>query len=185
TRMTADLIVLGYLTGQIASALSFSGTPAAKFDISSLQEEWAGLGYYPEGYLSKPAGNKLDAPGEAARRVAELTQGKREYLYECIKLPKQQAVPLLSAALKDTADSAARLLLAQALAWFGEQQGNEIVLEDLNNLYAQEQEKGYPADFVDNYDLIRGREHNVLEGLYRSEERRVGKECRSRLTPSY
>ena len=73
---------------------------------------------------------------------------------------------MLKTALQATSDSSATLLLAQALAWFGEQQGNEIVLQDLNNLYAQEREKGYPADFVDNYDLIRGREHNVLEGLY-------------------
>ena len=49
TRMTSDLIVLGYLTGQIAAALSFSGgTQARDFDITPLQQEWADLGYYPE-----------------------------------------------------------------------------------------------------------------------------------------
>jgi hypothetical protein len=166
TRMTADLIVLGYLTGQIAAALAFGGTPAKDFDVSELQEEWAALGYYPKGYLSKPAGNKLDSPGESKRRVEALSQGKREYLYECIKLPKDEAVPLLGEALRATAEPTGKLLVAQALAWFGEQTGNEVVLQDLDTLYAEEQKQGHPDDFVDNYDLIRGREHNVLEGLF-------------------
>lgn len=166
TRMTSDLIVLGYLTGQIAAALSFNNTQTKDFDITPLQQEWAALSYYPEGYLSKQAGNKTGAPGEAERRVKALSQGKREYLYECIKLPKQQAVPLLKESFQTTADAPTQLLIAQALAWFGEQTGSDVILRDLNNLYAQEREKGYPADFVDNYDLIRGREHNVLEGLF-------------------
>lgn len=166
TRMTSDLIVLGYLTGQIAAALSFSGTKAKDFDISPLQQEWAALGYYPEGHLSKQAGNKIGTPGEAERRVKALSQGKREYLYECIKLPKQQAVPLLTASFQTATDAPTQLLIAQALAWFGDQTGSDVILQDLNNLYAQEREKGYPADFVDNYDLIRGREHNVLEGFF-------------------
>jgi len=166
TRMTSDLIVLGYLTGQIAATLSFNGTRAKDFDISPLQQEWAALGYYPEGYLSKQTGNKIEAPGEAERRVNALSQGKREYLYACIKLPKQQAVPLLKESFQTASDAQTQLLIAQALAWFGDQTGSNVILRDLNNLYVQEREKGYPADFVDNYDLIRGREHNVLEGLF-------------------
>lgn len=166
TRMTADLIVLGYLTGQIAATLSFNGTKAKDFDIAPLQQEWAALGYYPEGYLSKEAGNKIGIPGEAERRVTALSEGKREFLYECIKLPKQQAVPLLKESFQTVSEAPAKLLIAQALAWFGEPTGGAVILQDLNNLYAQEREKGYPADFVDNYDLIRGRKHNVLEGLF-------------------
>ncbi len=166
TRMTADLIVLGYLTGQIAATLSIDGTNARDFDVSGLQQEWAELGYFEPGYLSKPEGSNLSDPGEATRRVAELANGKREYLYACIMLPKAAALPLLKEALANATDPSARLTIAQALAWFGDTVGNDVVLRDLQKLFEEERKAGYPADFVDNYDSIRGRKHNVLEGLY-------------------
>ncbi|WP_188504132.1 FAD-dependent oxidoreductase [Parapedobacter pyrenivorans] len=166
TRMTSDLIVLGYLTGQIAADLSFTDTNARDYEVSTLQQEWAALGYYPEGLLSKPAGNRSGSPAEVKRRVEALSQGKREFLYDCIKLPKDETVPLLQHALQSVSDAPTRLLIAQALAWFGEKTGNELIMADLEALYTEERTAGYPADFVDNYDLIRGRKHNVLEGLY-------------------
>ncbi len=165
TRMTADLIVLGYLTGHISADLAWKGTRARDYNVSALQKEWDALGYYPEGFLSKPAGNRLDKDEEVQRRIAELSSGKREYLYEVIKLSRQKAVPKLKAAL-GSAPAEGRLLIAKSLAWFGESLGNELIAEELEKLYKEETAKGYPADFVDNYDLIRGREHNVLEGHY-------------------
>ncbi len=165
TRMTADLIVLGYLTGQISADLAWKGTRARDYDVSGLQKEWNTLGYYPEGFFSKPAGNSLSKAEEIKRRIAALSSGKREYLYEVIKLPRRQAVPVLKDAL-GSAPKEGKLLIAKSLAWFGESQGNELVAEELEKLYSEETAKGYPADFVDNYDLIRGREHNVLEGHY-------------------
>src|SRR5690606_32828891 len=143
TRMTSDLIVLGYLTGQIAADLSFTGAKARGYDVSPLQREWEALGYYPEGLLSKPTGNPIDGAGEAQRRVAALAQGKREYLYECIKLPERVAVPRLREALASAQGAPAKLLIAQALAWFGEAEGNELVLNDLKALYEEERKQGY------------------------------------------
>src|SRR5690606_30273486 len=64
TRMTSDLIVLGYLTGQIAADLSFTGASPRGYDISPLQKEWEALGYYPEGLLSKPTGNQVGSVEE-------------------------------------------------------------------------------------------------------------------------
>ncbi len=165
TRMTADLIVLGYLTGQISADLAWKGTRARDYNVSALQQEWNALGYYPEGFFSKQAGNKLNNADETRRRVAELSSGKREYLYEVIKLSRQQAVPVLKASL-GSAPPEGQILIAKALAWFGESAGNELIARELESLYKEEAAKGYPADFVDNYDLIRGREHNVLEGHY-------------------
>src|SRR5690606_23534308 len=121
---------------------------------------------------------------EAARRVDALSQGKREFLYECVKLPKERALPLLKEAFNTTIGEPAKLLIAQALAWFGDQTGNDRILADLNHLYAQEREKGYPADFVDNYDQIRGREHNVLEGLFWRINQQIALLARSRYEPA-
>ncbi len=165
TRMTADLIVLGYLTGQISADLAWKGTRARDYDVSSLQKEWDALGYYPEGFFSKKTGNSLHDKTEAARRVNELGSGKREYLYEVIKLSKQAAVPLLKAGFSGV-EGDGKLLIAKALAWFGEQLGNDLIAAELERLFTEEVAQGYPAGFVDNYDLIRGREHNVLEGHY-------------------
>lgn len=165
TRMTADLIVLGYLTGQISADLAWKGTRPRDYNVSALQKEWNALGYYPEDFFSKPAGNKLNKADEIHRRITELGSGKREYLYEVIKLPRAQAVSGLKAAL-GSAPAEGKVLIAKALAWFGESYGNELIAEELEKLYKEETAKGYPADFVDNYDLIRGREKNQLEGLY-------------------
>lgn len=165
TRMTADLIVLGYLTGQISADLAWKGGRARDYDVSGLQKEWVGLGYYPQGFFDKKTGNKLNDRDETTRRIAEMSAGKREYLYEVIKLPKQIAVPLLKTAFADNTGDG-KLLAAKALAWFGESLGNDLVAADLDKLFEEESAKGYPADFVDNYDLIRGREKNQLEGHF-------------------
>ncbi len=165
TRMTADLIVLGYLTGQIAADLAWKGTRPRDYDVAPIQKEWDALGYYPEGFFNKKKDNSLHDKSEIERRVKELGSGKREYLYEVIKLPAETALPVIKQAFSPASDTG-KLLLAKSLAWFGDTTGNELVADELEKLYQEEAAKGYPADFVDNYDLIRGREHNVLEGHY-------------------
>lgn len=165
TRMTADLIVLGYLTGQIAADLAWKGIKARDYNVSELQKEWAALGYYPEGFFDKKPGNARTRAEEVKRRIAELSSGKREYLYEVIKLPRQAALPVLKTTFNETSKKG-QLLIAKALAWFGETLGNELVANELETLFKEEMAQGIPENFVDNYDLIRGREHNVLEGHY-------------------
>src|SRR5690606_31079014 len=59
-----------------------------------------------------------------------------------------------------------KLLLAKALAWFGNSTGSSLIESELKELFAQELEEGYPGGYVDDYDFIRGREKNVLEGLF-------------------
>lgn len=165
TRMTADLIVLGYLTGQICADIAWNGVRARDYDVSKLQKEWEKLGYYPEGFLKKQTGNLLNEPKEINRRITELANGKREYLYEVIKLSKTVALPLLKRSFSE-ATGDGKLLVAKALAWNGDSLGIDLIAEETEKLYKEETEKGYPADFVDNYDLIRGREKNQLEGHY-------------------
>lgn len=165
TRMTADLIVLGYLTGQISADIAWKGAKAREYDVTTLQKEWVGLGYYPGGFFARKAGNNLNDTKEISRRIEELGTGKREYLYEAIKLPRQKAVPVLKTAFTNAVGDG-KLLIAKSLAWFGEPIGNDLIAAELEKLYKEETAKGYPADFVDNYDLIRGREKNQLEGHF-------------------
>jgi flavin-dependent dehydrogenase len=172
TRMTADIIVLGYLTGQIASDLAWNDTRPRDYDVSGIQKEWADLEYLPANYSRKSTWKSWESDAEVKRRVEKLAAGAREYLYECVKLPKEKAEPLLldhfnrpnltEAKFSDEG----RLLTAKALAWFGNPIGNDLIEKELKDLFAEEMADGYPGGYVDDYDFIRGREHNVLENLF-------------------
>ncbi len=59
-----------------------------------------------------------------------------------------------------------KLLLAKMLAWFGDGSGNILIGNELAQLFELEQEDGYPKGYIDDYDSIRGREKNKLEGLF-------------------
>lgn len=167
TRMCPDLIVLGYITGQIAAELSFRKIQPADFDISYLQKEWAKKGDLPVNYASLKPGNRIHEADEIIRRIGELAKGKKEYLYECSRLPAEKAVPVLISRFNDSSVSKeGRLLIAKSLSWFGEKIGNDLIENELNELFDQEQIEGYPDGYTENYDFIRGREKNVLEGLF-------------------
>ncbi|MEQ9290162.1 MAG: FAD-dependent oxidoreductase [Cyclobacteriaceae bacterium] len=164
TRMSADLAVLGYLTGQVAADQVWNKIEPKDYDISRIQKEWQTLGYLTEEFMSKQPGNLNNEDSEVNRRVNLLSQGQPEYLYECVKLPRSKAVPILKAYFRKP--DANKLLLAKALAWFGEQEGNDLIIGELEKMYVQELEEGYPNGYVDTYDDIRGREKNMLIGLF-------------------
>ncbi len=172
TRMTADIIVLGYLTGQIAAHLAWNNLQPRSFDISSLQKEWSGLEYLPSDYARKSTWNFREKEEEIRRRIMHLANGEREYLFECSKLPREKALPVLREFFKKAASSEGefleegKLLTAKALAWFGDPVGNDLIVQELQELFAQELDQGYPGGYVDDYDFIRGREKNILEGLF-------------------
>lgn len=166
TRMTADLIVLGYKTGQIAADQAWNNIAPRNYDISGLQDEWAALGYLPADYAAPDTSELRQQKSEITRRINGLTTGKQEFLYECIRLPKEKALPVLRSTFQDQAEGAGKLLLAKAIAWFGGREGNDLIETELKEMFAQEQASGYPGGYVDEYDSIRGREKNILEGLF-------------------
>lgn len=174
TRMTADIIVLGYLTGQIAAELAWKNMRPRDYDIAPIQKEWAALGYLPADYNRKDNWNYRYDDSEIIRRVARLSEGHREYLYECSRLPKEKALPVLTESFEQTSDEGNKLLLAKALAWFGSREGIDLIEAELKELFGQELEDGYPGGYVDDYDFIRGREKNVLEHLFWQINQNIG-----------
>ena len=166
TRMSGDLSILGYHTGQIAADIAAKNTSVAQYDVSGLQKEWFAAGYIPEEFSSGKSGNKINDPDEVRGRVENLAQGKAEFLYDCCRLPKEKALPELKAMFRKTSDKNGKLLIAKAMAWFGEPAGNGLIAGELKDLFEQEQFDGYPDGYIENYDFIRGREKNVLEGLF-------------------
>ena len=172
TRMTADIIVLGYLTGQVAADLAWNNIQPRKYDISGIQREWANLEYLPADYSRKSTSGLRYDEGEIRRRITQLASGEREYLYECSRLPKEKTVPVLleyyykPVQKEEKLLGEGKLLLAKALAWFGNPIGIDLIEDELKDMFAQELADGYPEGYVDDYDFIRGREKNMLEGLF-------------------
>ncbi len=166
TRMTADLLVLGYLTGQIAADVAWKKVQPRQCNISELQQEWAKLGYLPEDVLKRPVGDLRSNKEEIDRRINQLALGAPEYLYECSRIPKSIALPLLKEKFESASSKEGKLLLAKALAWFGADNGVSLIVKELEALFDQETETGYPKGYVDDYDFIRGRKKNMLEGLF-------------------
>jgi len=166
TRMSADVLVLGYLTGQIAADIAGQNLEARNYDISGIQKEWARMGYLPANYKIKKPGNLIKEKAEIERRIKHLAKGEREYLFECIRIPGELILPDLKEHFNSSENEEGRLLLAKALAWFGEKEGNDLIVNELNQLFKEELKEGYPEGYIENYDLIRGREKNQLEGLF-------------------
>lgn len=166
TRMTADLIVLGYCTGQIAADIAWKKTRPRDYDVSALQAEWVQLDYLPAAVVKKVPGDLRNDPAEIKRRVAELEGGAQEYLYECSRIQKDKILPLLKERFSKTSSADGKLLLAKMLAWFGDAGGNTLIGNELKALFEEEQRTGYPDGYIDDYDFIRGREKNKLEGLF-------------------
>src|SRR5690606_20842532 len=73
---------------------------------------------------------------------------------------------VLSEYFHATENGPGKLLMAKAMAWFGSPAGNDLIEDELNTMFRQEQEEGYPGGYVDDYDFIRGRPKNILEGLF-------------------
>ncbi len=166
TRMSGDLAVLGYLTGHIAADQVWQNVQPKDYDISKLQQEWAALGYLPDDYANKEVGNRINNQNEINRRVKILSEGAPEFLYEVVRLPKEKAISVLTRYFNSVENSKAKLLLAKALAWFGDQAGNHLIEQELKEMFEQELQQGYPGGFVETYDDIRGREKNILVGLF-------------------
>lgn len=166
TRMSADLLVLGYMTGQIAADLSFKNIRPRDYDVSGLQKEWAQLEYLPADYTRPDTWRQRDNQEEVYRRVNMLAEGHREYLYECSRLSKEKALPALMNECNQIESGDGKLLVGKALAWFGNPMANDLIEDELKDMFRQELAEGYPGGYIDDYDFIRGREKNVLEGLF-------------------
>lgn len=166
TRMSADLTILGFFTGELAAHLAAENMRPADLDITPFQKKWFDSGALPSEYANKPAGNSIQDKKEIARRVERLARGDEESLFPCCRIPRELALPVLKENFRENRNESGRLLVAKALAWFGEALGNELISAELDTLFQQEQQEGYPGGYIEKYDLIRGREKNVLKGLF-------------------
>lgn len=141
TRMSADITVLGYVTGLLASEMIRQGVPPRKFSVKTIQDELVGRNYLPAGL-----NDKKQEP--VAEIVAKLEAGKEEYLLKAVLENKDEILPRLSASF----DKNKSLLTAKALAWFGQSRGRDLIIKELENQYNQELSEGHSNLYFETYN---------------------------------
>ena len=159
TRMSADIMTLGYMTGRIAAHLSQKGIDTRDFDVSSFRQTLVQLRVVPPERIEKTASVMYDAD-YVGRRVDDLEAAKTDALIRVSVLPRQMVEPLLMARLARIGDEASRLRIAKALAWFGHSGGNALILEEMRKEHEKECAAGslpweyYRKDGETNYWTI-------------------------------
>ena len=140
TRMSADVYLLGYVTGQIAADIIRRQLPPRNLSIDTLQKEWIQNGLLIKN--DSPDNNSLPYI------VNKLVEGKDEYLFKCCLKNKKDILPLLKKAYKKEKS----ILLAKALAWFGAQEGAGLIISELKSLFIRENRLGHPERYFEKYE---------------------------------
>ncbi len=140
TRMSGDVAILGEVEGRIAVDVAKLGGYTREFNPEKIISESKRLGYYTPDY------------GDRARRSSsELTQllarkDMSALLWACLR-DKSEIVPLLK---KSFARERSHLT-ALALSWFGESDGENVILSDLKKNFEDEKKDGSRAEYLELY----------------------------------
>lgn len=141
TRMSADVTVLGFVTGMLAADIIRKKSSVRGFDVSGVQKALAGMGYLPVDLMT---GN-----GRTVRSIADdLAAGKGERLFNVCICNPAEAVPVL----EDRFERTPSVELAKALAWFGSSKGNSLLVKELDRLVREERFDGHPSSYYEVYD---------------------------------
>lgn len=141
TRMSIDIMTLGYVTGCIGAGLCAQNRSPRDFQVESLRDTLSALSIVPADRPGQAAEIR-DEVAEAARWIEDLAAGEKDSLIKVLLLPRAVAEPRLVARFRETDAEAARRRLAKALAWFGNPLGNALLLEEMQSLFAEEQAGG-------------------------------------------
>ena len=145
TRMSADVTVLGYVTGLLSADILKEKVLPRDFSVKNVQDDLVNKGFLP-----------ADFSKESNYTLSELVSGLEKddetcLLKTCVE-NKEDILPLLKA----TFNRRPNLLLAKALAWFGDASGVCLIKNELEQLYAQELQDGHSNLYFEAYD------HDIL-----------------------
>lgn len=140
TRMSADVYLLGYVTGSIAAEIIFHKCKVRDFSVTTLQKEWLQNSILIE---NKPTDNYT-----IRELVNKLAEGEKEYLFNCCRKSKQDIMPLLINSYKKRKS----ILIAKALAWFGNTDGAVQIREELHCLIQKETETKHLQTYFEKYE---------------------------------
>lgn len=141
TRMSADITVLGYVTGMLAAQILKKKCNARELDITPVQKELIASSYLP---ADATVARKVDLQDI----VDKLSTGDETVLFKCCMQEKKLILPLLQVAFEKRPE----VFLAKALAWFGDTSGSNYIIDELKTLYRQEQQEGHAPSYFEKYD---------------------------------
>ncbi len=141
TRMSFDIMTLGYVTGRIAASVVKQGIAPRDFDVSTLQDELREWKILPDSPIADSA--TTANRDSITVLVEELTAGTSKSLLRIMVEDRQVAVPALRRAFDQSRAEEQQLRLAKALAWFGNPIGNELILREMQRLFREEQATGH------------------------------------------
>jgi hypothetical protein len=159
TRMSFDIMTLGYVTGKIGAAISRQGIETRAFDVRSIQNELYDLRILPSVKAKKSAAQSSDKD-IISQHINELLESGENSLLRIMMDSMEKVEPQLRKAFDLTKNETQKLCVAKALAWFGNSIGNTHILREMNVLFQEEQVSGvlpweyYREDQDTNYWLI-------------------------------
>lgn len=140
TRMSADITVLGYVTGMIAADIIKKGVRPRDYQCAVVCEDLKRTGYLPS--------SEAMVITNPENWVSKLSNGDESALFRCCITDKKTIVPLLTRAFHLNKTT----LLAKALAWHGVSDGIETIITELKQLYNKEQQEGHLSTYFEVYD---------------------------------
>ncbi len=141
TRMSADVTVLGYVTGLIAADIIGQGINPRDFSVKGIQTELQRKNYLPDIHVKDQSAN-------IGNIVKNLSEGDEGALFKSCLEKKEVIMSHLEKAFSKNKS----LLLAKALAWHGSDKGVGMIISELDRQYGEEMQKGHPADYFEVYD---------------------------------
>jgi len=140
TRMAPDVTILGYLTGLLATEILRQDVKPRAFSVSAIQKEFIGKSYLD-------ANPRTSTQNTIHNIVYKLICEDDSYLPKACLEDKVTILPRLEKAFKEQPN----ILLAKALAWFGNADGIDLITEDLDNLFNQERTVGHSPNYHEFY----------------------------------
>jgi hypothetical protein len=142
TRMSFDVMTLGYVTGRIAASISREGISTRQFDVKSLEQDLFDLHIIG-------AGDQFDSAQEwekssyIEKLVDNLAEGKSHGLLNVLMVPMEVIEPVLSGKYASLHLHAQRCRVAKALAWCGNPVGNDLLINEMKTLRQEEIEAAF------------------------------------------
>lgn len=138
TRMSFDIMTLGYVTGRIAASVVKQGIKPREFDVATLQDELREWKILPPLQTAESSTEHSDE--ESVKQcIDELTTGEPNGLLKIMMQSSEAIEPSLRRAYGQVHHESQQLRLAKALAWFGTPIGNEMIVNEMKSLFAEEQ----------------------------------------------
>lgn len=137
TRMSMDVLNLGYATGIVAASIIQAGAGTRDIDISTIQEELKSLNIIPSYRMELPPEIQYSEK-RLNQQIIDLKEGKQNSLFKILFTPKEKMLPLLKKSFHQEIDNIKKTNIARAMAWFACNDGNSLIVNEMELLLSKE-----------------------------------------------